>query len=65
MTELAKSAQGEKKPGEEPANAVENGGIADLPFEKALAELETIVGASSAAMFRSRNRSRSTSAVRP
>ncbi len=45
MTELAKSAQGEKKQGtKEPANAVENGGIADLPFEKALAELETIVG---------------------
>jgi exodeoxyribonuclease VII small subunit len=45
MTELAKSAQGEKKQGtKEPANAIENGGIADLPFEKALAELETIVG---------------------
>jgi exodeoxyribonuclease VII small subunit len=45
MTELAKSAQGEKKQGtKETANAVENGGIADLPFEKALAELETIVG---------------------
>ena len=45
MTELAKSAQGEKKQGmKEPANAVENGDIADLPFEKALAELETIVG---------------------
>ena len=45
MTELAKSAQGEKKQGmKEPANAVENADIADLPFEKALAELETIVG---------------------
>ncbi len=45
MTEPARSAQGETKPGaKEPANAVENGGIAALPFEKALAELETIVG---------------------
>jgi exodeoxyribonuclease VII small subunit len=33
MTEPAKSA-----------NDAENGDIADLPFEKALAELETIVG---------------------
>ena len=41
MSELAKTAQAGTK---DTANAVENGDIAALPFEKALAELETIVG---------------------
>ncbi len=45
MTEPAKNALRDMKPGaKEPANGAENGDIADLPFEKALAELETIVG---------------------
>jgi len=45
MTDFAKNAQGEGKQGtKNAANAVENGDIADLPFEKALADLETIVG---------------------
>lgn len=43
MTELAKPPQGVTK--ETAAqDAAENGDIAGLPFEKALAELETIVG---------------------
>ncbi|MBV9567051.1 MAG: exodeoxyribonuclease VII small subunit [Hyphomicrobiales bacterium] len=41
MTDFAKTAQGGTK---EAANAVEDGDIAELPFEKALAELEAIVG---------------------
>ncbi|MBV8769001.1 MAG: exodeoxyribonuclease VII small subunit, partial [Hyphomicrobiales bacterium] len=41
MTDFAKSAPSGAK---EPANAVENADIVDLPFEKALSELETIVG---------------------
>ncbi|MBV8963466.1 MAG: exodeoxyribonuclease VII small subunit [Hyphomicrobiales bacterium] len=41
MTDFAKPLQGGPK---EAANAAENADIAGLPFEKALAELETIVG---------------------
>ena len=41
MTHFAKPAPSGAK---EPANGVENADIVDLPFEKALAELETIVG---------------------
>ena len=43
MTEPAKT-EAAKPAADKPAKANGNGDIADLPFEKALAELETIVG---------------------